>query len=150
MSNKEAVIGLFGTCGGSKWRDSFMAAYEERGIKFFNPQVEDWTPECAAIEAEHLVKDDVILFPVTDETFGNGSLAEIGFAIMQIQNTNRSLVIMVAPTASESLQESDPVGYKDNLRVRKLVRAHLTEVKLNNVYVVDDFDTMLQVSINLV
>ena len=63
-------IGLFGTCGGSKWRDEFMAAYEERGINFFNPQVADWTPECAEIEADHLVNDDVILFPVTNETFG--------------------------------------------------------------------------------
>ena len=53
-------IGLFGTCGGSKWRDKFIAKYNERGIEFFNPQKDDWKPEDAEIEADHLANDGVI------------------------------------------------------------------------------------------
>ncbi len=143
-------IGLFGTCGGSKWRDAFIAAYTERGINYFNPQVEDWTPECVAVEADHLVNDKIVLFPVTEETFGNGSLAEIGFSILQFANTDRSLIIMVPATASEALKESDPIAYKDNSRVRALVRAHLTKVTYPNIHVVDSLEEMLDLSLLLV
>lgn len=59
-------VGLFGTCGGSKWRNNFMLKYNEMGINYFNPQVDDWKPELAEIEAEHLVNDDIVLFPVTN------------------------------------------------------------------------------------
>lgn len=148
---KQVCIGLFGTCGGSKWRDAFMAAYAERGINFFNPQVEDWTPECAEIEAEHLVNDDVILFPVTNETFGTGSLAETGFSIMQAlkSNTNRSVVIMIDPTVNDALQIADATTAKESARARALVRAHLKKVQHPGVYIVEDLDTMLNVSIDL-
>lgn len=148
---KQVCIGLFGTCGDSKWRDAFMAAYEERGINFFNPQVSNWTPECADIEADHLVNDDVILFPVTNETFGTGSLSETGFSIMQAlkSNTNRSVVIMIDPLVNEALQISDPAMTKDNSRARALVRAHLKKVQHPGVYIVEDLDTMLNVSIEL-
>ena len=70
------VIGLFGTCGNSLWRDQFISVYKEKGIEYFNPQKEDWCPEDADIEAQHLVQDEIVLFPVTDESYGCGSLAE--------------------------------------------------------------------------
>lgn len=58
-------IGLFGTCGTSKWRSTFIDHYNDEGINFFNPQVNDWKPEDAIKEAKHLAEDTVILFPVT-------------------------------------------------------------------------------------
>ena len=76
-------IGLFGTCGNSRWRDAFIEKYKELGIAFFNPQVEDWTPDCAVEEARHLAEDRIILFPVTSETYGIGSIAETGFCVLQ-------------------------------------------------------------------
>lgn len=65
--NTNPIIGLFGTCGKSKWRDSFVASYTELGINFYNPLVANWTPACAVEEAEHLASDEIILFPVTAE-----------------------------------------------------------------------------------
>ncbi len=148
---KQVCIGLFGTCGGSKWRDAFVYAYAERGMNFFNPQVDNWTPECADIEADHLANDDIILFPVTGETFGTASLAEIGFAVAQVQqsNTNRSVVIMIDPSVNEVLLTSNPVMAKDNSRTRTLVRAHLQKIKRPNVYIVEDLAEMFNVSIDL-
>ncbi len=70
------TVGLFGTCGGSLWREPFEAKYNEQGIVFFNPQVDDWNPSMADIEAQHLAEDEIILFPITGETYGTGSLAE--------------------------------------------------------------------------
>lgn len=80
MSNLKDVVGLFGTCGTSLWRDPVMEELAVAGIEFFNPVVPDWTPECATIEADHLATDKVILFVVTGETEGFGSLAETGWA----------------------------------------------------------------------
>jgi hypothetical protein len=37
-------IGLFGTCDKNRWRDPFMAKYDELGISYFNPMVDDWNP----------------------------------------------------------------------------------------------------------
>ena len=33
------TIGLFGTCGGSRWRERFIERYNKECISFFNPQV---------------------------------------------------------------------------------------------------------------
>ena len=144
-------IGLFGTCGGSKWRNNFMLKYNEIGINYFNPQVDDWKPDLAEIEAEHLVNDDIILFPVTNETFGTGSLAETGFSIMQAinSNENRSVVIMVEKDVKRELQVAEPLAYKESTRARALVRAHLNKVKKPNVYIVDSLEEMFNVSLKL-
>jgi len=144
-------IGLFGTCGGSSWRNTFIEKYEELKIPFFNPQVADWSPDLAEVEAEHLVNDSIILFPVTNETFGTGSLAETGFSIMQAINSNehRSVVIMIDKDIKEELKNSDPVASKESLRARALVKAHLLKNKKSNVYVVDSLEKMLEVSLKL-
>ena len=144
-------IGLFGTCGGSKWRDIFIEKYKELGVEFFNPQVDDWKPELAEIEAEHLVNDDIILFPVTNETYGLGSLAETGFSITQAinSNKNRSIVIMVDKIVKEELAVADPALAKESMRARALVRAHLLKLNESNVYIVDSLEEMLTVSLNL-
>jgi len=144
-------IGLFGTCGGSSWRNVFMKKYQELGIEFYNPQVEDWKPELAEIEAGHLVNDEIILFPVTDETYGMGSLAETGFSINQVINTNvnRSVVLMVAKDVKEELKVANPALAKESTRSRALVRAHLSKITRNNVYIVDSLEEMLEVSLQL-
>lgn len=155
MNKKENVItiGLFGTCGGSKWRDSFMSIYNKSGIEFYNPQVDDWDPSLATIEAEHLVEDEIILFPVTDETYGMGSLAEVGFSISQAINSNdeRFVIIYVCPTISKEKQDENPVLAKESSRARALCLAHLKKQKHKypNVYITNSLTNMLKVSLYL-
>lgn len=143
-------IGLFGTCGASTWRDRFMRLYRDAGVRYFNPQVENWTAECADIEAAHLKRDEIILFPVTDETYGTGSLAETGFSILQAisGNASRWVIIMIAPEPAEHLK-ADAVAFKESVRARRLVQAHLAANHYPNVYVVDDLDEMLALSLEL-
>ena len=144
-------IGLFGTCGGSTWRDKFMSSYNSMDINYFNPQVDDWKPELAEIEANHLVDDDIILFPVTNETFGTGSLAETGYSIMQAinSNTNRSVILMVSKDIKEELIISDKIASKESVRARALVRAHISKIKRDNIYFVETLDEMLHLSLEL-
>jgi hypothetical protein len=50
------TVGLFGTCGESRWRDQFVQKYKELGINFFNPQVNEWKTDNATEEARHLAR----------------------------------------------------------------------------------------------
>ncbi|MDD3301839.1 MAG: hypothetical protein PHR57_03670 [Patescibacteria group bacterium] len=143
------TIGMFGTCGGSTWRDSFIQKYEQCGVKFFNPQVDDWTPECAIEEARHLAEDKIILFPITSETYGSGSLSEVGFSILNAikLDDRRDFVIMIQMDLDEKL--SDPIARKESLRARALVSEHLKKLRLDNLYVVNNLEEMLEVSLEL-
>src|SRR4051812_34994148 len=109
-------VGLFGTCGNSNWRDPFIEAFSERGMEFFNPQKDDWKPEDAEIEAGHLADDAIILFPITGETYGTGSLAETGFSVLQAirLDDRRDFVIMVEQELSAELMDN-PVAAKESL-----------------------------------
>ena len=159
-------IGLFGTCGGSRWREEqFIPRYDKLGIAWYNPQVEDWDPSLAEVEAEHLANDAIILFPVTGETYAFGSLAETGFSMLNAISLDdrRSFVIYIA----QGIDAKDPKGAllddqlnedgsknpgsraKDSLRTRALVREHLAKLRLPNVYVVDSLEEMLDVSLKL-
>lgn len=143
------IIGLFGTCGNSKWRDQFIGRYKELKIDYFNPQVENWDSSCAEEEARHLAEDQIILFPVTNETYGLGSLSEVGFSILQAikLDDRREFVVMVAPNLSPEL--NDPVAMKESIRSRALVKQHLKKLRLPNLYLVDSLDEMLEVSLVL-
>ena len=144
-------VGLFGTCGGSKWRKPFMELYEEKGIEFFNPQVDDWTPDCAVEEAKHLAEDQVILFPVTGESYGLGSIAETGFSILNAikLDDRRDFVIMVEQDLAEELKEENEACAKESLRGRALVLQHIKKLNFSNVYLVETLEDMLAVSLTL-
>lgn len=142
-------IGLFGTCGGSKWRYDFIKEYNKLGLNYFNPQVEDWVEELAEIEAGHLVNDEIVLFPITGETYGTGSLAETGYSALQAININshRDFVIMIEQKIDSELD--DPIARKESLRSRALVTEHLKKLNIASLYVVESLSEMLELSIAL-
>lgn len=102
---KIITIGLFGTCGQSRWREPFIAEYKNRNINYYNPQVDNWSPENAIEEAKHLTEDEIILFPITNETYGLGSLSEVGFSILNVINLNkrRSFIVFIDDNVNETL-----------------------------------------------
>ena len=51
MDKKDKIF-LGGTCAETKWRDELMPLLDRFSINYFNPVVEDWTPECQAIEED--------------------------------------------------------------------------------------------------
>jgi len=143
-------VGLFGTCGNSKWRDDFIAEFDKLSINFFNPLVDDWKPEDAEIEAKHLAEDDIILFPITSETYGVGSLSEVGFGVLSAikLDDRRDFVVMIDMNLSEELMK-DADRAKESLRARALVKQHLKAQKLPNVYLVENVEDMKEVAITL-
>jgi hypothetical protein len=115
------VVGLFGTCGNSRWREEPQRELAKAGIASFNPVVANWTPECAKTEAEHLRRDRALLFVVTGETEGYGSLAETGWAEVAAQRNGRKAFFVI-----DDYKNGDaPVDPKHPAnRARALVRAH--------------------------
>jgi hypothetical protein len=148
---KKLVVGMFGTCGISTFRkDTLIPAYEKEGIEYFNPQVEDWDPSLAKIEADHLVNDQIVLFPVLGITYGTGSLAETGFSIAQAMryDESRDFVFLIEDTLSDELMENADAA-KESLRARALVSEHIKRANLPNAYIVNTIEEMLELSIVL-
>lgn len=65
---------LGGTCNESTWRDELIEHLE---IGFFNPVVDDWTPECMAEEIKQREKCDFCLYTITPKMTGVYSIAEV-------------------------------------------------------------------------
>ncbi len=151
MTDTKICVGLFGTCGNSTWRKDIIPSLLNQNIAFFNPQKDDWCDDDAVQEAKHLINDDVILFPVTDVTYGTGSLAETGYSIMQAirSHKNRFVVLYIAPDVNPVLKTNDPVAAKESLRSRVLVREHLKNINNSNVFIVDSMQEMYEVGIKL-
>jgi hypothetical protein len=102
-----------------------------------------------SVEAEHLANDEIILFPVTSETYGTGSLTEVGFSILQAirLDDRRDFVIMIEMRLDDALDNADT--RKESLRARALVLQHLKKLRLKNLYVVETLEDMLEVSLQL-
>ena len=148
----EPVIGLFGTCGNSTWRNAFIKVYQAKGIKYFNPQRTDWKHEHVAEENRHLMEDDIILFPVTSETCGVGSLGEIGFSVLEsVRNlkTDRYVVILIDNECKDP--KADAKALKESVNARVLVKSKIMGCLNNykNVFLVENILDVLRVSLEL-
>lgn len=70
------VLGLFGTCNGSKWREELLTKLDKE-ITYFNPVVDDWNEEAQANEDKHKKSDTFILFTLTPEMKGFYTIFEL-------------------------------------------------------------------------
>ena len=67
---------LGGTCNESTWRNELISLLEKEGIEYFNPVVDDWTPECQEEEYRQKEICDVHLYLITKKMKGVFSIAE--------------------------------------------------------------------------
>lgn len=121
------VVGLFGVCETTTWRKDVITQLENAGIDYFNPQLEpgQWTDAFVPIEAENLASDGVIVFVINEDSYGMGSLAEVGFGILNALKNSQDIVIYIAPTVNSALMEANPKLADASVRTRKLVMGHL-------------------------
>lgn len=69
-----AKVFLGGTCNGSRWRDQLIPLLS---IDYFNPVVDDWTPECQQREIEERESSDLVLYTITPQMTGVYAVAEV-------------------------------------------------------------------------
>ena len=65
---------LGGTCNDSTWREDLIPNLK---VNFFNPVVEDWTPECMEEELRQREQCDICLYTISSEMKGVYSIAEV-------------------------------------------------------------------------
>jgi len=65
---------LGGTCNNSDWRDKLIPMLK---IDYFNPVVEDWTPDCQDEEIKQRQECDFVLYLITPKMTGVYSIAEL-------------------------------------------------------------------------
>jgi hypothetical protein len=73
--NSKIKVFLGGTCNGSRWRDRLISYGLE--IDYFNPVVEDWTPDCMVEEIRQRKICDIVLYTVTPKMTGVYAIAEL-------------------------------------------------------------------------
>lgn len=75
ISSNKVFLG--GTCT-SDWRDEVIPALDYYEINYFNPVVEDWTPECIELENEEKYeKCNIHLYYIDSSMKGVYSIAEL-------------------------------------------------------------------------
>jgi len=71
---QKPVVFLGGTCNNSQWRERLIPSLK---IDYFNPVVEDWTPECQEAEITARENCDYCLYVITPLLTGTYSIAEV-------------------------------------------------------------------------
>ena len=72
VNDKKVFLG--GTCNNSSWRDKLIPLLD---IDYFNPVVDNWTPEHQDEEIEQRQLCDYCLYTITYEMTGVYSIAEV-------------------------------------------------------------------------
>lgn len=72
MTKTKVFLG--GTCNNSTWRDELIPMLK---IDYFNPVVDDWTPECQDEEIRQRELCDYCLYTITPKMTGVYSIAEV-------------------------------------------------------------------------
>ena len=65
---------LGGTCNESKWRETLVKNLD---IEYFNPVVDDWTPDCMTEEIRQRSFCDFVLYVITPKMSGTYAIAEV-------------------------------------------------------------------------
>lgn len=76
MENYANTTFLGGTCNESTWREELISQLSDK-VEFFNPVVDDWTPECQAREDKVREEAKYVLFVITSQMTRVFSIAEV-------------------------------------------------------------------------
>ncbi len=161
-NHKEIKVGLFGTCDNIPWRQPFIKIYEEMGILYYNPVLENWSellemsrkglcPNPTEEENYYLNNAEIILFPVLKDSLGSGSLAEIGFSVQRvirnIMNGKQQFLISLIDDECTDQRKTEAERH-DSVKNRALVKSKLIEnISYPVITMVDTLDEMKKLSI---
>ena len=114
--NKKLKVFLGGTCNESMWREILKP---QLNIDYFDPIVDDWTPECQEEEIRQRQLCDFLLYVITPKMKGVYSIAE---AVDDANKFPEKTIFCYMP-------EDDGVQFSDSQKkslaaVAKLVQAN--------------------------
>jgi hypothetical protein len=118
---------LGGTCNGSDWRNKLIPLLD---IEFFNPVVDDWTPECYQEELHQRQVCDFVLYVLTPSMVGVYSIAEV------VDDSNKQSQKTVFCVTSEKNNDGSEVFFAPH--VLKSLEATKKMVIANGATVLDN------------
>lgn len=87
---------LGGSCNPTTWRkDVAIPILEAASVSYYNPQVDDWSPELVAIEAKAKEVAETLLFVIDSQTRAIASILEATEMIVE----GRDVVLVIDPIA---------------------------------------------------
>lgn len=92
LRDNEMKVFLGGACNDSNWRNTLINLLK---IDYFNPVVDDWTPDCMAEEIKQRDECDFCLYVITPKMTGVYSIAEV------VDNSNKrpqKTIFCILPT----------------------------------------------------
>lgn len=95
---------LGGTCNESTWRDELIKHLK---IDYFNPVVDDWTPECQEEEIRQREACDICLYVITPRMTGVYAIAEV------VDDSNKRPRQTVFCFAKHDIIEENRVSFTD-------------------------------------
>ncbi len=85
---------LGGTCNNSTWRDKLIPTLLAKKIDYFNPIVENWTPEDQKKEDKEKALCDIHLYVITPKMTGVFSIAEVTQDSIKLPRGDTILIIL--------------------------------------------------------
>lgn len=107
-------IFLGGTCNGTTWREQLISALNQ--VDYFNPVVNDWTPECQ--QKEYVEKEDkcnIHFYCITSAMTGVFSIAEV---IDSVHNKSKTTILHVIPDGFDTRQLKSLKAVVDLVQLR--------------------------------
>ena len=92
---------LGGTCNGSSWREKLIPFLKKAKIEYFNPVVDDWTPDCQEEEYKQKESCGLHLYIITKEMTGAFSIAE---AVDSVWQKDKICIFQVIPEGFSKTQ----------------------------------------------
>lgn len=137
-------IFLGGSCNPTTWRQNVAIPFlEANGISYYNPQVDNWTPEVVDLERYAKQSAQVLLFVIDKQTRSTTSLIESAF----MAGENKSLVLVIYPfeyNIANQLDESKKTSNCFETRNR-LLETELTKLNKDDQQA-DDFSSFIKSS----
>eukprot|EP00043_Microstomoeca_roanoka_P019836 m.230520 g.230520 ORF g.230520 m.230520 type:complete len:403 (+) comp17060_c3_seq9:349-1557(+) len=136
----KASVFLGGSCNPTTWRrDTAIPFLENAGITYYNPQVDEWSPDLIEIEAQAKENAAVLFFVLDNATRGLASMVEVAYNAA----IGRPLVVVMQPF-KEGMRfgddEVDPRQLDDLNRGREILTLLLRD---EAVPIFEDMDAAL-------
>lgn len=154
MDNSQVV--LFGSVGGNWREDHVIPLLDELGVSYFNPVVDNWTPDMAQREAEAMKSCETVLIVINGETPSFSGVAESGWAAFGAFQRKQTFIFCVL---SDEYKKPIPFYLRPIPFVRELVRhyehsanslrhlmvEHAKNFNIESMFIVDKIDDLLTV-----
>lgn len=134
MNSTGTQVFLGGSCDPTTWRaDTAIPAFEAAGVSYYNPQVDDWSPDLVEAEAKAKAAADTCLFVIDSQTRAIASMLEAAELIAD----GRDVALVVLDIADGTDVDGQPVTGRE-LKDLHRARAYLRDIAERHVIPVYD------------